>query len=300
MPAPFTDLLGRRATLRIRRFGPAGAFLCLPETFDDREPPCLLLLGSEIPKDAREGDELSVFVYLDSQDRPIATTAVPKIALGQVAFLEVKACTPVGAFCDWGLPKELLVPFAEQTNEPQVGERHAVGLYVDNSARLAGTMRVAEMLDQEPAKLTRGDWVEGEAWRNDPEIGLFVILQKQSVGLLPRQEPHGMARGQAGRFRVAHVHPDGKVEVSLRGPAYTELDADAERILAVIGRKGAPRVGDHSDPELIRELFGLSKKAFKRGVGRLLKEQRVELDGSGYVVVTETPRAERAPSRGRR
>lgn len=292
MPGPtdaFDDLLGRHATLLIHHFGPAGAFLTHPHLVNDREAPCLLLLGAEIPKDAREGHELSVFVYLDSEDRPIATTRVPALTLGQVTFLEMTARTPVGAFFAWGLPKDLLVPFARQTTEPVVGEQYPVGLYVDNSARLAGTMRVSEMLDLEPSRLRVGDWVEGEAWRNDPEIGLFVILSKAFVGLLPRQEPHSLRRGEAGRFRVAHVHRDGRVELSLRRHAHTELDADAERVLAVLRGKAALRVGDASDPELIRQCFGLSKKAFKRAVGRLLKQRAIELDAQGHVVVQPAP-----------
>jgi hypothetical protein len=287
MPAltdAFGDLLGRRATLEIHHFGPAGAFLTLGGRASDSTRPCVLLLGSEIPEGAREGDEMAVFIYLDSQDRPIATTRVPALMLGEVAFLEVTARTKVGAFCAWGLPKELLVPFAQQTIEPVVGERYPVGLYVDSSGRLAGTMRVTEMLDIGTSGLAAGDWVDGEAWRIDPEIGLFVILAKAFVGLLPRQEPHSMKRGEAGRFRVAHVHRDGKVELSLRGHAHTELDADAERVLSLLLSDGALRVGDRSDAEQIRQSFGLSKKAFKRAVGRLLKQRLVQIDASGHVV----------------
>jgi hypothetical protein len=293
--APFDALLGRPATLAIHHFGPAGAFLAQPGSGNDRDAPCLLLLGSEIPEGAREGAELSVFVYLDSQDRPIATTAVPAVMLGQVAFLEVTALTAVGAFCDWGLPKELLVPFAQQTTEPKVGERHPVGLYVDNTGRLAGTMRVSELLDLGPSGLVRGDWVDGEAWRNDPEIGLFVILSRAFVGLVPRQEPHSMQRGQAGRFRVAHVHRDGKVELSLRGLAHTELDADAQNVLHLLQRAGTPSVGDRSDPDLIRQVFGLSKKAFKRAVGRLLAQGLLEVDPNGHVVPRPPARRRSGP-----
>jgi predicted RNA-binding protein (virulence factor B family) len=157
-------------------------------------------------------------------------------------------------------------------------------------------MRVSELLDLEPARLLKDDWVEGEAWRNDPEIGLFVILAKAFVGLLPQQEPHAMTRGQSGRFRVAHVHRDGKVELSLRRHAHTELDADAESVLSLIRREATPRVGDRSDPELIRQLFGLSKKAFKRAVGRLLKQGSVSVDGSGHVVAMQHDASDRATS----
>jgi predicted RNA-binding protein (virulence factor B family) len=287
-PLPvFSALLGRQVTLVIQRFGPAGAFLG-ERKGAGRDAPALLLLGPEIPAGAREGDALSVFVYLDSEGRPLATTKAPKLELGEVRFLEVSACTEFGAFVDWGLPKELLVPFSEQTTELRVGARHPIGLYVDKSGRLAGTMRVSEILGAASLSLEQGQWVEGEAYRNDPEIGLFVIVDRRGVGLLPRSEPHRLKRGEAARFRVTTVLADGKIELSLRAHAHEELEGDAERVLSLLQRAGAPRLGDRSPPEQIRTLLGLSKKAFKRAVGRLLKQNAVELDGEGYVV----PRAQ--------
>jgi predicted RNA-binding protein (virulence factor B family) len=275
----FDELLGRSATLAIRRFGSPGAFLAIGEKED------LLLIGSEIPLGAKEGDEVDVFVYLDSEGRPLATTRVPKLELGEVAFLEVTALTDFGAFVDWGLQKELLVPFAEQTADMRVGSRYAIGLYVDETGRLAGTMRVSEMLGGDKVEWKLDEWVEGEAWRVDPEIGLFVIVERAFVGLVPAGEPQGLARGDAARFRVTNVLPDGKIELSLRGHAHEELANDAQRILAVLAKPKTPKVGDRSSPEEIKDLFGLSKKAFKRAVGRLLKEGSVAIDGEGFVDV---------------
>jgi uncharacterized protein len=282
-PRPFHHLIGRFATLEIRRFGSPGAFLTEPGAADNAA--ALLLLGPEIPPNAREGDPLAVFVALDSEGRPLATTKVPKVALGEVAFLEVTACTEFGAFMDWGLPKELLVPFAQQTKELRVGDVHPIGLYLDNTGRLAGTMRISELLDQGSREFARDEWVEGEAWRHDPEIGLFVIVERRFVGLVPKHEPQTLSRGQAARFRVAHVFPDGKIELSLRGHAHEEMESDGDKILQLLKRPGAPKLGDKSDPELIRKLFGLSKKAFKRAVGRLLRERLVVIDEQGFVRV---------------
>jgi len=279
---PFRRLLGRFATLEIRRFVSPGAFLA--EKGGGADAPALLLLGPEIPAGARVGDEIAVFVALDSEGRPLATTATPKLALGEVTFLTVTASTDFGAFVDWGLPKELLVPFAEQTTKLRVGERYAIGLYLDPTGRLAGTMRVNELLDTSSA-FPIGQWVEGEAWRDDPEIGLFAIVERRFVGLVPRQEPHALSRGQAARFRVTQVHPDGKIELSLRAHAHEELEGDAQKILQLLERPGAPKLGDRSDPEQIRALFGLSKKAFKRAVGRLLRQRRVDIDDRGYLRV---------------
>ena len=288
-PAPaFRDLLGHFATLEIRRFGGPGAFLV--EKGAGPDAATILLLGPEIPQGAHEGDQVEVFVTLDSEGRPLATTTEPRLALGEVAFVTVTACTDFGAFVDWGLPKELLVPFAQQTRDVQVGERHAVGLYLDNTGRLAGTMRVRELLGAD-GEFRRGEWVEGEAWREDPEIGMFVIIERRCVGLVPKHEPHSLRRGEAARFRVAHVHPDGKIELSLRAQAHEELERDAAAILRVLDRPGAPVVGDRTDPEEIRARFGLSKKAFKRAVGRLLKAGRVDVDETGQVrVLSVKPR----------
>lgn len=275
------ELLGHRATLVIRRFGPPGAFLALGEDED------ILLLGPEIPEGAREGDAVDVFVHLDSEGRPLATTRAPKVERGQVAFLEVTQLTDFGAFVDWGLAKELLVPFKEQTADMRVGSRYPIGVYVDHTGRLAGTMKVSEMLDVEPTEWVDDEWVEGEAWRDDPAIGLFVIVERSWVGLVPKGEPHGLARGEAARFRVSNVLPNGKIELSRRGHAHEELENDARRVLEILGRKGSPPMSDKSSPDAIRSLFGLSKKAFKRAVGRLLREGAITIDSKGSL----TPKA---------
>ena len=281
----FSQFLGRFCTLTFRRFNASGGFLGDPA--DERaDAPCLLLIGSEIPLGARVGDTLEVFVYLDSEGRPLATTRKAKLSMGEVAFLRINDCASFGAFADWGLAKDLLIPFAMQTKDLHVGSFEPIGLYVDDSGRLAGTMRVAELLDLAPREpeLELDSWVEGEAWRNDPEIGLFVIIERRFVGLVPAAEPHRLTRGQAARFRVSHLHADGKVELSLRAHAHEELETDAQAVLDIVTKPGAPRVGDHSSPEEVRALFGLSKKAFKRAAGRLLKQRLVELDAQGCLV----------------
>ena len=277
----FDDLLGRVASLTILRFGSPGAHL---KTGDDPRDD-ILLIGSEIPEGAKEGDVVRVFVHRDSEGRPIATTRMPKLELGEVAFLEVMQCTPIGAFVDWGLAKELLVPFAQQTVDLEPGKRHPIGLYIDDTGRLAGTMRVTEMLGNAPAEWQLDEWVDGEAWRNDPDIGLFVIVEKNFVGLVPASEPHRLARGEPARFRITNVLPDGKIELSLRGHAHQEMEGDAQRVLAVLSRPGALPVGDKSSPEEIRTLFGLSKKAFKRAVGRLLKERAITIGDDGLIAL---------------
>ncbi len=275
---PFRDLLGTLATLQIRRFGPPGAFLAQGDA--EAEAPTLLLPRSEIPEGAKEGDALEVFVYLDSEDRFIATTRPPALVRGEVKFLEVTSLTPVGTFVDWGLPKELLVPFREQTRELARGEWHPFGLYVDSTGRLAATMRIRELL-RDTGDFKLGEWVQGEAWRDEPGVGLFVIVELAFLALVPAHEPHALKRGERASFRVTHVHADGKIELSLRKPAHEELESDANKILEVLAGPRAPRVGDRSAPEQIRAHFGLTKKAFKRAVGRLLKEGAVGIGADG-------------------
>lgn len=276
------ELLGRVVALPVRRFATPGAFLALDAEDLRPDADVVLLPGSEIPEGAAEGDVLDVFIHLDSSDRPLATLRRPKVCLGEVAFLRVTQATRFGVFVDWGLPKELLVPIAEQTTEMRVGERYAIGLYIDDTGRLAGTMRVSEMLRGTP-EVQQDEWIEGEAWRKDPEIGVFVLLERSFVGLLPASEPNNLGRGEAARFRVANILPDGKVELSLRGHAYTEVESDGEKILALLARADAPRIGDHSSPDEIRELLGMSKKAFKRAAGRLFREGSVDIDAGGFL-----------------
>jgi predicted RNA-binding protein (virulence factor B family) len=269
------DPVGRRVSLRVRRIGGPGAFLAK----DEQDPKLLLLPRREVPQGLAVGDEIEVFVYLDSDDTPIATTAAPGVMLGDVAFLEVVSLEPFGAFVAWGLPKDLLVPKDEMIRDVRVGERHAIGLYLDDTRRLAGTMRVSELLRGSHA-FRVGDWVEGEAWRKEPGLGVFVIVEKRFVGLLPESEPHRLSRGERARFRVSHVHRDGKFELSLRGLAHEERDRDAERIVEVL-RERPGTFGDGSSPDELRAAFGLSKKAFKRALGGLLRSGQVVLDEAG-------------------
>ncbi|MEY4548783.1 MAG: hypothetical protein RL685_4978 [Pseudomonadota bacterium] len=276
------DLLGHSQRLTISRMASPGAFLAL--SAEEPNGPVILLPGTELTESVTVGQELEVFIYLDSEGRPIATLRRPKLELDQVAFLRVTANTEFGAFVDWGLQKELLIPFAEQTRDVFVGEVHPIGLYVDSSGRLAGTMRISEMLERSVKGLRHDDWVDGEAWRNDPDIGLFVIVERRYVGLVPHHEPHTLRRGEAARFRVSNLFDDGKLELSLRAHAHEEIGSDADRILDRL-RAGTLRVGDGSSPEQIRSLFGLSKKAFKRALGTLLKRGAVRIDEAGWVVV---------------
>ena len=219
---------------------------------------------------------------------PPHETSEPDLEPGDVAFLTVTALTPIGAFVDWGLPKELLVPFAEQTRDLHVGEQVPIGVFVDNTGRFAGTMKIREMLAGE-GEFELDEWVPGEAWRKEPGVGVFVIIERRFLGLVPDSEPHKLQRGQAAKFRVARILRDGKIELSLRGQVHEQLEADAAHVLSTLRQPSAPRLGDDTHPDRIRAVLGLSKKAFKRAVGRLLRDGLIRLDDSGHVVVIGQP-----------
>jgi predicted RNA-binding protein (virulence factor B family) len=207
------------------------------------------------------------------------------LSLGEVGFLEVTDIVPFGAFVDWGLPKELLVPLAEQTCEMKLGQSYAIGVIKDDQGRFTGTQRIAEML-QKPPPHSVDDWIPGEAWRREAGLGVFVILEKKYLGLLPDSEPHSLKRGDKTQFRIAQLLPDGKIQLSLRRKAFEELDSDAERVFSRLSQAYF-RVSDDTSPEVIVARFGISKKAYKRAVGRLLKQGRVSLDPDGYVVLSK-------------
>jgi uncharacterized protein len=281
---PFEEFLGLTVAMTVRELLPRGAHLVPTAKAGESNAQTILLPSRETSERLAVGDTLGAFVYLDSEDRPVATTRQPALELGQVTFLTVTDLTAYGAFVDWQLPKDLLVPFAEQTCDPRMSEAYPIGLMRDTTGRLCGTMRIAEMLRVKP-RYQLDAWVEGEAWRREPGLGVFVIVEKSCVGLLPESEPHRLQRGQKERFRIASVLSDGKIELSLRRRAFEEIEDDATKVLEVLTRPNRAPFGDHSSPEEIRATFGLSKKAFKRAVGRLLRQGVVAVDEAGCVVV---------------
>lgn len=251
-----------------------------------------VVFGS-LPPNTRVGQPVEVFVLTDVQGLAIASATLPLLSFDEVRFLEVTADTDLGVFVDWGLPKELLVPKREQLVRMRPGQRYPVALKTDRQGRLLGTAHVAELLHREPHAFTAGQWVDGEAWRNDPNIGLFAIIEGKWVGLVPKDEPHRQTRGQNAKYRISHVLPDGKLELSLRNPGATELPNDVALVFDVLTQNPALRVGDDTSPDEIRNLFGISKKAFKRVLGVLLKRGDIEFDAHGFARVAGPQRPPR-------
>lgn len=238
----------------------------------------VLLPKKQVPEGAKIGDKVEVFIYKDSSDRLIATTGKPKLQVGETALLEVKDVAKIGAFLDMGLEKDLLLPFKEQTHPVRKGEKCLVSLYVDKSHRLAATMRVySHMSNQSPYKAD--DWVEGTVYEISEKLGAFVAVDNRYYGLIPKQEMfRSFKEGETVQARVMKVRDDGKLDLCARDKAYIQMTSDAEKVMKVIGEfDGVLPFNDKAKPEVIMREFGMSKNAFKRAVGRLLKEGKIKI-----------------------
>ena len=266
--------LGEYQNMEIARIKEQGAYLREPETSEE-----VLLPGKQIPEGADIGDTVRVFLYRDSKDRLIATTAEPKITMGQVKRLRVAEMTKIGAFLDWGLEKDLLLPFREMTGEIKAGDEILVALYIDKSERLAATMKLYPYLKLHSPYQT-DDTVKGTVYENTENFGVFVAVDDEYSGLIPKKDVLKTYKvGETLDFRVTGVKEDGKLDLSTRDKAYLEINSDAEAVLSVIREdySGELPFDDKADPERIREVFGLSKAAFKRAVGHLYKERIITL-----------------------
>ncbi len=239
----------------------------------------VLLPKKQVPEGIEVGDPVEVFLYKDSSDRMIATTKEPKITLGELAVLEVADVGRIGAFLDWGLEKDLLLPFKEQTVKVEKGDRCLVSLYVDKSGRLCATMKVYPLLRTD-SPYKKNDMVRGTVYGISREFGVFVAVDDRYSALIPRREVYGrMFIGQQVEARVADVKADGKMDLSVRGRIPEQMDADAQQIMERIEKNGGCLpFTDKADPERIKMEFGMSKAAFKRAVGRLLKQGKVTID----------------------
>ena len=266
--------LGRTQNLTVTRFTESGAYL--GESAGAEKD--VLLPGRYVPEGTQAGDRLSVFIYKDSEDRLIATTEKPKLELGRMALLKVVQMTKIGAFLDWGLKKDLLLPFRQQRGELAPGQEVLVTLYVDSSERLAATMFVDRFFRAD-SPYRKDDRVRGHVYALKEEIGAFVAVDDCYFGLIPRQELYEKLRvGDEVEVRVLRVREDGKLDLSPRRKAYAQLDGDGEVILAHLQETGGILgVGDKSDAALIRTELSMSKNAFKRAAGRLMKEGKIRI-----------------------
>lgn len=277
--------LGEIQTLKINRFVEFGAYLTdinsTANGSSDRNNE-VLLPKKQLPEQAKENDSIEVFLYKDSEDRMIATTTLPPITLGGLAILPVKEVASIGAFLDWGLAKDLLLPFKEQTAPVKVGDQILVTLYIDKSNRLCASMKVYELLStNSPYK--KDDKVEGTVYELSRDFGTFVAVDNRYSALIPKNELfNNYQPGNRITARVTSVREDGKLNLSTREKSYVQLDADANLVYeALKNNNGFLPYNDKSDPEAIKKEFNLSKNAFKRAIGRLFKNQQITIEEDG-------------------
>lgn len=270
--------IGRVQKLKIQRFASVGAFLNVEGSRDDD----VLLPKSQVPEGAKQGDEIEVMIYRDSEDRVIATTNRAKIQVGEMAHLMVVSTTKIGSFLDWGLEKDLFLPFAETVGSVEKGKSYLVGAYLDKSDRLCATMKVRDMLRTDsPYKVD--DRVEGTIYSINRDIGAFVAVDDKYEGLIPQKEFIGAYEvGDSVEVRVTNVKEDGKLDLSLKDKGYIQMDKDGEVILDKLKSQGGfLNLNDNSSPEEIRKELEMSKSGFKRAVGRLLKGEIIEFHNDG-------------------
>ena len=246
----------------------------------------VLLPKKQVPADIDLGDPVEVFLYKDSDDRLIATTNEPKIQLGELAVLEVADTGKFGAFLNWGLEKDLFLPFKQQTAKMSKGDRCLVTLYIDKSDRLCATMRVYDKLRKD-SPYKKDDMVSGIIYDTSDEFGVFVAVDGVFSALIPKKDAFGSLKvGQTVTARVTAVKADGKLDLSVKEKIPMQMDKDAEMIYKRIEKLGGKLpFTDKADAELIKTEFNMSKNAFKRAVGRLLKEGKIQITSESIRII---------------
>ena len=268
--------LGKKQTLTVVKTVDFGVYLAEKDDKEDKDS--VLLPAKQVPAGTKAGDELTVFIYKDSKDRLIATTREPMLQVGQTAVLKVSQVTRIGAFLNWGLEKDLLLPYHEKTTRMQEGKDVLVALYIDKSQRLCATMKVYHYLSTRTPYVV-GDQVKGRVYEISGNFGVFVAVDDKYSALIPAREAAGKYRpGEILDLRVTEVKEEGKMNVTDRQKAYLQIEEDAESVLSVIDEfAGVLPFDDKASPEVIKREFGLSKNAFKRAIGHLLKEGKIEI-----------------------
>ena len=270
--------VGKKQTLKIRKIVDFGAYLG-PDGSDE----IVLLPKKQVPEHAKTGDQLSVFIYKDSEDRPIATVREPLAAVGDLAYMQVKTVTKIGAFLDWGLEKDLFLPYKEMEGGLKPQDKVLVYVYADKSERLCATMKIYDRL----RPVTKGEFVKDEpfhgyVYRMNPDVGAFVAVEQDGqyyYGLIPKPQVFKLYRaGEPVEGRIVRVRPDGKLDLSVRSKAYKQIEEDAAAILKKIDEyDGELPFSDNASPEIIKRELNMSKNGFKKALGHLYKQEIVKI-----------------------
>lgn len=267
--------LGEYQTLTIVKKVDFGVYLAPDQHAQEK----VLLPKSQVPENAVIGDRMEVFLYRDSKDRMIATCAKPRLTLGGLAVLRVSQIGKIGAFLDWGLEKDLFLPYKEMTGRLREGDEVLVTLYIDKSSRLCASMKhLYEKLETD-APYQKDDIVSGRVYEFGHDFGTFVAVDDRYSAMLSRSEDvSDLKIGDVIEARVTAVKEDGKLDITRRANKETQMDVDAEKVLQVIGEyAGVLPFNDKASPEIIMREMQMSKAAFKRAVGRLYKARKIEI-----------------------
>lgn len=278
------SMIGQYAELRVAKLVDFGVFL------EGEDEALILLPNRYVPAKTQIDDKIKVFIYRDSEDRIIATTLQPKATVGQFAVMKVKSVTRVGAFLDWGLAKDLLVPFSEQRDKLQVDQDYLVYVYLDEATgRIVATAKIDKVLRETEHDYKEGDEVKllvGK--RND--LGYQVLINDNALGIIYRNEVFGNLRmGDQRIGYIKKVRPDGKIDVSLQQQGYqNEVPKSGQMILDVLKEEeGFLPLNDKSSPEDIHYLLKMSKKNFKKSIGLLYKQRLITIEENGIYLVQQ-------------
>ncbi len=274
--------IGQYNTLKIVRDTSVGLYLT-----DGNED--ILLPNKYVPRSFEMGDELAVFVYLDHEERLTATTLKPYITLNDFAYLRVNYLNKFGAFMDWGLEKDLFVPFKEQARPMEKGKRYLIYMYLDDkSKRLVGSSRISRFLDNENLTVETGEEVDLIV-SHITDMGINVIINGQHKGLLYKDEVYEDLRtGDRVKGFIKTIRPDNKIDVTLQKAGFEGIEPNAEKILEELREsRGFLRLNDDSHPEDIKTVLKMSKKAFKKAIGTLYKQKLIEIKEEGIYLVKE-------------
>lgn len=272
--------IGKYNTLKIDRSTNVGLFL----TDQDKD---ILLPNKYVPKEYTIGDEITVFVYLDHEERPIATTLEPYIKLNEFGWLRVNYINEFGAFLDWGLEKDLFVPFKEQARPMEQGKRYLVYMYADERTnRLVASSKINQFLSNDEVNLEKNEEVD-LIISHITDLGINVVINEKHKGLVYKDETFVEVKpGQRCKGYIKNVRPDGKIDVSFQKLGYDAVEPNAQKILNELqSSRGFLRLNDSSHPEDIKTVLQMSKKTFKKAIGLLYKEKLIEIKDDGIYLV---------------
>lgn len=279
--------LGEMQTLVIAKTTETGAYL--REKEDDRKENDVFLPLKQIPEGAKQGDKVNVFVYKDSKDKMVATTKRPKLTVGEIGYLRVAEITRIGAFLNWGLDKDLFLPFKEQISELRENGEYMVAIYIDKSNRLCATMNLYNVLRTDsPYKVN--DKVKGTIFNLRRGLGAMVAVDDKYLGMINEKEIFKPLHiGDKVEVRVNQIKEDGKLCLSLKDAPRLQIDKDGENIYnKLIKSKGVLPYNDDSNPEDIRKFFSMSKSSFKKAIGNLMKRHLIVITKKGIELAEQS------------